>query len=115
MGDRFSDIADLIATDLRGAIDCRNFAVTQGERGCVVYSPSTGVRRVPAFTRQVVDTVGAGDAFLAVTSPIVAAGTNMEVAGFIGNAVGALKVGIVGHRQSVEKIPVKKYITTLLK
>ena len=81
----------------------------------MVYSPSTGVRRVPAFTRQVVDTVGAGDAFLAVTSPIVAAGTNMEVAGFIGNAVGALKVGIVGHRQSVEKIPVKKYITTLLK
>lgn len=115
MGDRFSDIADLIATELRGAIDCRNFVVTHGERGCVVYSPATGVRRVPAFTRQVVDTVGAGDAFLAVTSPVVAAGANMEVTGFIGNTVGALKVGIVGHRQSVEKIPVKKYITTLLK
>ncbi len=75
----------------------------------------TAPRRIPAFTQQVVDTVGAGDAFLSVTSPVVAAGADMEVAGFIGNAVGALKVGIVGHRQSVEKVPVQKYITTLLK
>jgi hypothetical protein len=52
---------------------------------------------------------------LSVTSPIVAAGVDMEVAGFIGNVVGALKVGIVGHRQSVEKVPVQKYVTTLLK
>ena len=97
------------------AIDCDRFVVTHGQNGCVTYDRETDVRRVPAFTRQVVDTVGAGDAFLAVTSPVVATGVDMEVAGFIGNAVGALKVGIVGHRQSVEKIPVQKYITTLLK
>ena len=36
-------------------------------------------------------------------------------AGFIGNAVGALKVGIVGHRSSVEKPQLVKYITSLLK
>ena len=55
------------------------------------------------------------DAFLSVTSPIVAAGNDIDIAGFIGNTVGALKVGIVGHRKSVEKIPVQKYLTTLLK
>ena len=70
---------------------------------------------IPAFTSQVVDTVGAGDALLSVTSPIVAAGNDIDIAGFIGNTVGALKVGIVGHRKSVEKIPVQKYLTTLLK
>ena len=114
-GDRFSDIEDVIADGLAHAIDCDRFVVTHGQNGCVTYDRETDVRRVPAFTRQVVDTVGAGDAFLAVTSPVVATGVDMEVAGFIGNAVGALKVGIVGHRQSVEKIPVQKYITTLLK
>jgi sugar/nucleoside kinase (ribokinase family) len=59
--------------------------------------------------------MGAGDAFLAVTSPLVAAGNNMELVGFIGNAVGAMKVGIVGHRQSIEKVPLLKYLTALLK
>ena len=39
----------------------------------------------------------------------------MEVAGFVGNAVGALKVGIVGHRQSVGKVPLVKFVTALLK
>ena len=33
----------------------------------------------------------------------------------IGNAVGALKVGIVGHRRSVEKVPLMKFLTALLK
>jgi sugar/nucleoside kinase (ribokinase family) len=59
--------------------------------------------------------MGAGDAFLAVTSPLVAAGGDMDLVGFVGNAVGAMKVGIVGHRQSVEKIPLLKYLTALLK
>jgi sugar/nucleoside kinase (ribokinase family) len=59
--------------------------------------------------------VGAGDAFLAITAPIIASGVPMEIAGFIGNAVGALKVGIVGHRQSVGKVPLVKFLTALLK
>ena len=65
--------------------------------------------------QQVVDTVGAGDAFLSITAPIAAKGTDMDLVGLIGNAVGAMKVGTVGHRKSVEKIPLMKYITALLR
>ena len=71
--------------------------------------------RIPAFTKTVVDTVGAGDAFLAVSAPLAAAGAPMELVGFVGNAAGAMKVSVVGHRRSVEKIPLLRYITTLLK
>jgi hypothetical protein len=39
----------------------------------------------------------------------------MNIVGFIGNAVGAIKVLIVGNRSSVEPTPLFKYITTLLK
>ena len=39
----------------------------------------------------------------------------MEQVGFVGNAVGAMKVGIVGHRASIEKIPLVKFLTTLMK
>jgi sugar/nucleoside kinase (ribokinase family) len=70
---------------------------------------------VPAYTKTVVDTVGAGDAFFAVTAPLAAAGGRMDQLTFVGNAAGAIKVGIVGHRQSVEKVPLLKFLTTLLK
>jgi len=39
----------------------------------------------------------------------------MDRIGFIGNVVGALKVEIVGHRQSIDKAAVIKGLTGLLK
>jgi sugar/nucleoside kinase (ribokinase family) len=59
--------------------------------------------------------VGAGDAFLSVTAPLVAAGGSLDRVGFIGNIVGALKVEIVGHRRSVDKAAVVKSLTGLLR
>jgi sugar/nucleoside kinase (ribokinase family) len=65
--------------------------------------------------RQVVDTVGAGDAFLSVTAPLVAAGGALDRIGFIGNVVGALKVEIVGHRRSIDKPSLVKSLNALLR
>lgn len=113
--DRFRDLGELIQGPLRREIDCDRVIVTHGANGCLTFGLAEGLAQVPAFTRQVVDTVGAGDAFLAVTSPLVAGGARMELVGVIGNAVGAMKVGIVGHRRSVEKVPVVKFLTALLK
>ncbi len=113
--DKFSDIASVIEKQLHGRIDCDNIIVTHGSFGCYPFSAKTGVARVPAFTKTVVDTVGAGDAFLTITAPLVAAGGDIKDVAFIGNAAGAIKVGIVGHRNSVEKVPLVKFITALLK
>ena len=115
MSDRFTDLGELITDWLMHEIDCSRVAVTHGQEGCIVYAPGSRVHRIPAFTQQVVDTVGAGDAFLSVTSPLASLGVDMETVGLVGNAVGALKVGIVGHRNSVEKVPLMKYLTALLK
>lgn len=115
MSDRFTPLDRLVKEQLSRRVPCDKISVTQGSKGCLVYARGQGTRHIPVLTKQVVDTVGAGDAFLAVTSPLVAAGGDMELVGFIGNAVGAIKVGIVGHRTSVEKIPLLKYLTTLLK
>ncbi|MBR0711235.1 PfkB family carbohydrate kinase [Bradyrhizobium liaoningense] len=113
--DKFSDIASVIETGLHGRIACDNMIITHGSFGCYPFSSRTGVKRVPAFTKTVVDTVGAGDAFLTITAPLVAAGGSIEDVAFIGNAAGAIKVGIVGHRSSVEKAPLVKFVTALLK
>ncbi|MBT3237394.1 MAG: adenylyltransferase/cytidyltransferase family protein [Rhodospirillaceae bacterium] len=115
VGDRTSELDVVIAEQLADKIDCPKFTVTHGRYGCVAYDREKGTVRIPAFTKTVVDTVGAGDAFLAVTSPLAAVGGNSEHIGFIGNAAGAMKVGILGHRSSVEKVPLMRFITTLLK
>lgn len=76
--------------------------VTEGKDGSTGADPYD-VENAPAFTQSVVDTIGAGDAFFAVTAPLAAAGASMEDILFIGNCAGAIKTQIVGHRQPVTK------------
>lgn len=115
ISDKWADIDHIISEFLPARIDCDRMIITNGRYGCVTRGPDEPLVHIPAFTRTVVDTVGAGDAFFAVTAPMVAAGAPLSQAGFIGNVAGALKVGIVGHRKSVEKGSLLKYIQTLLK
>jgi len=114
-GDRRSDIEEVAGRILPERISCPKLIVTHGRNGCVGYEHKSQVAHVPAFTKTVVDTVGAGDAFFSVTAPLAAAGGSVDQLAFIGNAAGAIKVGIVGHRNSVEKVSVLKFLTTLLK
>ena len=113
--DKHSDLQQIVGEELPAAIDCEKFIVTYGNRGCLVWDRGTGVQHIPAFTHTPVDTIGAGDAFLSIASPLVAAGGAMRDVGFVGNIVGGIKVGIVGHRKSVDKTSVKKSIIGLLK
>ena len=115
VSDKFNDINQVIVDGLAKRIDCKNFMVTHGELGCYAYSEKGKPVHVPAFTKSVVDTMGAGDALFAVTSPLVAAGGSMEDIAIVGNATGAIKVGIVGHRNFVDRPPQLKYLAALLK
>jgi rfaE bifunctional protein nucleotidyltransferase chain/domain len=115
VGDRLSPISDVAQTIVGEHVDCRKIIITHGKNGCVTHERNGDTHAIPAFARNVVDTVGAGDAFLAITAPLVAAGGSMEQVGFVGNVVGALKVEIVGHRKPVEKPALVKGITALLK
>ena len=115
VSDRTSDIEDVASKILPSRIQCPRIMVTHGKYGCVGFEKDKGTVHAPAFTKTVVDTIGAGDAFFAVTAPLAAAGGHMDQLTFIGNAAGAIKVGIVGHRRSVEKVPLLKFLTTLLK
>jgi sugar/nucleoside kinase (ribokinase family) len=113
--DRVSSLGDVARNRLAQMIDCSKIIVTQGKHGCITVESGQPVHTIPALAKSVIDTVGAGDAFLAITSPLVAAGAALNHVGFIGNVVGALKVGIVGHRTSIDKVSVIKAITALLK
>ena len=115
VADKDADLMEIASDFIHSKIVFDRLIVTHGRNGCVTYDRGKGTHRVPAFSNRIVDTMGAGDAFLAVTAPLAAVADDMEMVGFIGNVVGSIKVGILGHRQAVDKVSVLKYIQTLLK
>lgn len=114
MHERSSAVEEL-AGKVKGLLGARAVSVTRGHVGALTCGEDGSTWSTPVFSREIVDRVGAGDAYLSVTAPCVAAGVPMDVVGFIGNAVGALAVRIVGNRFPVEPVPLYKFITALLK
>jgi len=112
--DKVSNLEYLIK-EASKKINCNKIIVTRGHKGSLVYSSKDGFIEIPVFSKDVVDRIGAGDAFFSIASPCACKNNPMDVVGFIGNAVGAMKVLIVGNRFPVEPLPLFKYITTLLK
>ncbi len=112
--DLHSDLSALIPV-VAGSMNCRHISVTQGVRGVVLYDQGQAFSQVPALTQKVVDRVGAGDSYLALSSLVFAKGYDSKMAGFLGSAAAALDVQIIGNSKCIEKIPFLKYITTLLK
>jgi rfaE bifunctional protein kinase chain/domain/rfaE bifunctional protein nucleotidyltransferase chain/domain len=108
------DIRDIVS-EVAERLSCRCMLITQGQEGCLCYSKGEGFFKVSAFTNRIVDRLGAGDAVLSVTSLCAAQNAPVEVVGFIGNAVGAQAVTTVGHRKSIERVPLLKHIESLMK
>jgi rfaE bifunctional protein nucleotidyltransferase chain/domain len=112
--DRLANLEKLILK-ISKQLGCENIIITRGHRGSLAYSKKGGFVQIPVFSKEVIDRIGAGDAYFSITSPCAFKGYPMELVGFIGNAAGAIKVLIVGNRSSVEPVPLFKYITTILK
>lgn len=79
-----------------------NIIVTMGANGALGFDGG-GFYHEPAKAARVIDSIGAGDAFLAVTSPFAAAGFNIRELVTIGNAAAAIHVGTVGNKTSVTR------------
>ena len=89
--DKDSPIEDVI-----GKLGFPKIVVTQGANGAVGYDWSFHYAK--GRGGKVVDTMGAGDAFFAVTAPLAGAGADMPTLLEVGNAAGAIKCGSVGQK-----------------
>lgn len=87
--------------------------LTRGSKGAFGICEGK-VQDCPAFTLSVKDTIGAGDAFFAVSGIFTVAGAPVEVGTLMGNIGGALGANIVGNKEAVEKVNVLKYASTLM-
>jgi rfaE bifunctional protein nucleotidyltransferase chain/domain len=113
--DRHSPLETLIEK-IGARLGAKSVAVTRGTKGAVFVDRSGPASfNVPALSTKVVDRIGAGDAFLSLSSLCLGGGLSPEVAGFVGSAAAALDVQIVCNREPIAPTALYKYITTLLR
>jgi bifunctional ADP-heptose synthase (sugar kinase/adenylyltransferase) len=110
----YADQRDLLL-EVSKRIDCGRFTVTEGKDGSLHYAPECGFIEVPALATRVVDRVGAGDAFFAVTSLLVAQNVPWDIVGFVGNLAGAQIVGELGNRKTVNRDSISRHVISLMK
>ncbi len=101
-GDQESGLSNLAARYFK-MTGAGQLVLTMGDRGVLYFTPpAEGTDRLPTdylpiFTRNVVDTVGAGDVFLAATVLSDLAQGNPEAGLYLGSCLAALHIGQSGN------------------
>ena len=99
---------------LRARLEAQIGWLTIGAKGATVKAQGEDAVTVPALTLHVTDTVGAGDAFFAISSLCAAAGVPADIATLLANAAGAIKTHMIGNKNSVRKKDLLKFVKTIL-
>lgn len=110
------DSIEHVANEVIKKLGAKQCAVTRGTKGVVMLDEDKkSFYRVPALSSRVVDRIGAGDAFLSLSSICLAGGLDSQIANFVGSVAAAMDVQIVCNREPINSVSLKKYISTLLK
>ncbi len=112
-GDNYADVETLVKK-LKKVVKSEQIQITLGQEGSVLYNRNK-FYKAPAFARTVKDSVGAGDAVLAITALCAYNRIAPEALCFIGNCVGALAVEIIGNEHPVYKKDLLRFIQHFLK
>lgn len=88
--------------------------VTLGPQGSILINKGKE-DLCPAFADKIIDTIGAGDAYFALTSLLVKINAPPEICNFLGNVYAGLKTKIIGNMASPTKAQLIKSCEALLK
>jgi bifunctional ADP-heptose synthase (sugar kinase/adenylyltransferase) len=99
---------------LRQQLKARYAWLTRGRVQTIGLKEGEAPSLCPPFENEVVDTVGAGDAYFSVAALAAARGLPIELATFLGQLAGAQAVRIVGNSEPVSKSLLLKSGASLL-
>ena len=99
---------------LKDTLNAKTGWLTVGAEGAMCITGEEEVIKVPALTLKVTDTVGAGDAFFAVSSMCAATEMPADIGTLLSNAAGAMKTHVVGNKSSIKKKDFMKFVKTVL-
>ena len=104
---------DALTQRLAEDFNCRMVAITRGHRGCIVLERD--FEHYHSGIPVALDRIGAGDAFLATTAPLVKVGAPPNVVAVVGNVAGAIQVGTVGNSSPVTMEELHEWLRELLR
>ncbi len=116
MQQKYTPIRTLIEEFALSYPQC-TITITRGHNGSITAHPSKeGLTffESPSVSNKIVDRVGAGDAYFAITAMLAAQGKPAEILGLVGNAAGAMAVEVVCNRSSMQAAPLSKFVKALL-
>ena len=113
--DRAGELTE-VAREIFKKIQCRYMLITLGPNGSIGYNNQSRITvvKVPSVAIKGTDSVGAGDALFAITAALLYTKAPLEAVCFIGNAVGALALGWLGNKKSVNKGDLFGFIKNIL-
>ncbi|MEL7059111.1 MAG: PfkB family carbohydrate kinase [Acidobacteriota bacterium] len=89
------------------------FVVTRGKRGSLAFADGD-FHEAPALAHEIVDRIGAGDAFFALAALAARLGAPPDLVSLLGNAAGGQAVATVGNRSALDPQSLRKQLTALL-
>ena len=108
-------IEKIVREQIIKKIKCNNITITMGRNGSLSYKKSKTINTPALISEKVLDTIGAGDVFLVISSLLHSVNSDQTVTNLIGNIAGALKVDILGHSKSIGKSNFYAVLNHLLK
>ncbi len=102
----FSSGLGAVAWNLLKATEARQALITLGKQGLVTFNRANDGKELvgrlsseylPAFARNAVDSLGCGDALLAMATLALASGGSLQAAAFLGSIAAALEAGQLGN------------------
>ena len=97
------DIETIVSKQISKKIKCKNITITRGREGSFSFMNSKNLNTPALISDKVIDTIGAGDVFLVITSLLYSVKSDQLITNIIGNIAGALKVDILGHSKSISR------------
>ncbi len=80
-------------------------AMTMGKEGSISCNSSGDICHSPALENEgkIVDTMSAGDSYYALSAPVLLLSNSIQLAALAGNVAGAMKVGVSGMHDLIDK------------
>jgi rfaE bifunctional protein kinase chain/domain/rfaE bifunctional protein nucleotidyltransferase chain/domain len=110
---KFGEIEPLISRVAKDT-QCNRVNITLGGAGSIYYQDGK-TYYVPVFSNRVVDSLGAGDAVLSITSLLAKKKVPPKVIPFVGNVVGGLKVKTIGNKEPINPNDLFTFIRYIMK
>ena len=99
-----NDETKLLSAQLQRKLNTNDLLVTRGKHGAILLSKKNKkFIESPAFAKNVIDKVGAGDAMLSIISLLIKIGAPKDLSLLLGSFAGSISVETIGNSVSINK------------